>query len=83
MKGLTVVIGNASEVDVSGKVVALGKCAAGLKGATAHLPGCPPKEDAMIRTLCDVCGADAETVMVTMANARKKLWDDSSNVLER
>ncbi|MCK5212547.1 MAG: DUF362 domain-containing protein [Dehalococcoidia bacterium] len=83
MKGLTVVIGNAPEVDVSGRVVALGKCAAGLKGATAHLPGCPPKEEAMIRTLCEVCGTDAEVVMATMANARKRLWDDSSSALER
>jgi len=83
MKGLTVVIGNASDVGGTGKVVALGKCAAGVKDVDAHLPGCPPKEDAMIRTLCDVCEADAEAVMATMAEARKKLWDNSSSALER
>ncbi|MBN1152114.1 MAG: DUF362 domain-containing protein [Dehalococcoidia bacterium] len=83
MKDLTVVIGNATDVESTGKVVSLGKCAAGLSAADKHVPGCPPKEDAMIRALCDVCEADPEVVMATMADARKKLWDDSSSALER
>jgi uncharacterized protein (DUF362 family) len=83
MKGLTVVIGDVPEVAGSGKVVALGKCAAGLKGANARVPGCPPKEDAMIRVLCEVCDADPEAVMATMADARKKLWDASSSAIKR
>jgi len=83
MKGLTVVIGEVPEVAGSGKVVALGRCAAGLKGADAYVPGCPPKEAAMIRTLCEVCDADPEAVVATMAEARKKLWDASSSALER
>ncbi len=82
MKGLTVVIGDAADVKAEGKLVALGKCAAGVAGADTHVPGCPPKEDAMIRALCDVCDADPEVVMATMSEARKKLWDDSSSALE-
>lgn len=83
MQGLTVVIGNAGDVEAKGKVVALGKCAAGLKGADAHVPGCPPKEAEMVRAIAQVCGADPEAVMLTMASARKKLWDASSGALER
>ncbi|MBN1151813.1 MAG: DUF362 domain-containing protein [Dehalococcoidia bacterium] len=83
MKGLTVVIGNAADAGAADKVVALGKCAADLKGATAYVPGCPPKEDAMVRAIAEVCGADSETVMATMAESRKKLWETSSPALER
>lgn len=83
MKGLTVVIGNAADAGPTEKVVALGKCAAEVKGACAHVPGCPPKEDAMVRAIAEVCGADPEAVMVTMAASRKKLWDTSSSALER
>jgi len=83
MRGLTVVIGNASDAGATEKVVALGKCAAELKGADAYVRGCPPKEDAMVRAIAEVCGADADAVMATMAEARKKLWDKSSSALER
>jgi len=83
MKGLTVVIGNAPDAGGAGKAVALGKCSAGVKGAKDHLPGCPPKEDAMIRILCEVCGVDAIKVKETMAGERKKLWDSSSGALQR
>lgn len=83
MQGLTVIIGNAPDVDTGQKVVTLGKCAAGLKGVGAHVPGCPPKEDEMVRAIAQVCGADPESVMLTMAEARKKLWDSSSGVIEQ
>jgi len=33
MKGLTVAIGNATDIDAKGKLVALGKCAADIEGA--------------------------------------------------
>jgi len=81
MKGLTVVIGNATDVPAGEKVVALGRCAAGV-GAAIHLPGCPPKEDAMIRVLCEVCGTDPDQVKATMDEERKKLWEASSRALE-
>jgi uncharacterized protein (DUF362 family) len=83
MKGLTVVIGNAADVRAEGKVVALGKCSAGVKGVDAHVPGCPPKEDEMVRVLCEVCGVDPRKVRETMAGERKKLWDSSSGALQR
>jgi len=83
MKGLTVVIGNAVDVRAEGKVVALGKCSADVKGVDAHVAGCPPKEDEMVRVLCEVCGVDARKVRGAMAGERKKLWDSSSGALQR
>ncbi len=83
MTGLTVVIGNVDEAGAKDKLVALGKCAAELPGASAYVPGCPPKEAEMVRAIAEVCGADPEAVMTTMAEARKKLWDASSDLLER
>ncbi len=83
MIGLTVVIGNAADSGASDKVVALGKCAADLSGASVYVAGCPPKEAEMIRAIAECCGADPETVMTTMAEARKKLWDASGALLER
>ncbi len=83
MTGLTVVVGDAADSGAREKVVALGKCAAELPGASAYVPGCPPKEAEMVRTLAEVCGADPETVMATMAQARMKLWNASSDAIER
>ncbi len=81
MEGLTVVIGNATDVPTGEKVVALGRCSAGV-GAPTHVRGCPPKEDAMIDALCSVCGADPAQVKTTMDEERKKLWETSSSALE-
>ncbi len=83
MTGLAVVIGNATDSGASDKVVALGKCAADLPGASVYVPGCPPKEAEMVRAIAECCGADPETVMTTMSEARKKLWDASGDLLER
>jgi len=83
MQGLTVVIGDAPYPETSEKVVALGKCAAGLRGRCVHVGGCPPKEAEMVAAIAQVCGADPEAVMVAMDAARKKLWDDSKSNLER
>ena len=83
MQGLTVVVGNAPDAGTTGKVVALGKCTAGLRGTVAHVPGCPPKEAEMVAAIAQVCGADPEAVMVEMEQARKKLWAASSTNLER
>ncbi len=83
MTGLTVVIGNVDDAGTKDRVVALGKCAADLPGASSYVPGCPPKEAEMVRAIAEVCGADPDAVMATMAEARKKLWDASSDLLER
>jgi len=83
MKGLTVVIGNPDEVNATEKMVALGKCAAGVAGADVYVPGCPPKEDVMVRAIAELCGVDSQSVIATMAESRKTLWETSSSALKR
>jgi uncharacterized protein (DUF362 family) len=83
MKGLTVAIGNVTDVLSGDKVIALGKCSKDVGGAATHLGGCPPKEAAMIRALCDLCKVDSDKVMATMAAERAKLWESSSGALGR
>ena len=75
MNGLTLVIGNASEAGPSERTVSLGKCATGLAGTRAHAPGCPPKESEMVRVIADACGVDPGTVLTSMEEARRKVWD--------
>ncbi len=83
MAGLTVVIGTVTDTEAKDKIVALGKCAARLQGATAYVPGCPPKEAEMVHGIAGACSADAESVIAMMAEERRKVWDASSSVLER
>jgi uncharacterized protein (DUF362 family) len=83
MEGLTVIIGNPAELEVTGKTAALGKCAKDWAHLGSYVAGCPPKEDAMIRALCDVCAADPDRVMGTRDEARRKLWESSRTLLER
>ena len=83
MEGLTVIIGNPAKPDVRGKTVVLGKCAEEFAELGAFAAGCPPREDAMIRVLCEVCGADPERVMATRDEARRKLWEASGELIER
>lgn len=83
MKGLTVAIGNATDVPPGDKVIALGKCSKDVSGAATHLGGCPPKEESMIRALCELCSVDSDKVMATMGAERAKLWESSSDALDR
>jgi len=83
MRGLTVVIGDAVDTGVRGKVAALGKCAEGYPEATAYLAGCPPKEAEMVRVLAEACGADPAVVMQTMQGARKAVWDASDQMMDK
>jgi len=83
MEGLTVIIGNPAEPQVTGKTAVLGKCAKDLSHLGSYAAGCPPREDAMIGALCDVCAADPARVMATRDETRRKLWESSRALLER
>jgi len=83
MEGLTVVIGNPAELEPAKKTAVLGKCAKEWAELGRYVKGCPPKEDAIIRALCDVCVADPERVMATRDEARRKLWESAGPLLER
>jgi len=83
LKDLTVIIGNPSTPKVTGKAAVLGKCAKDFKELGHYLSGCPPKEEDIIRALCEVCTADYKRVIATRDKARHKLWESSSALLER
>jgi uncharacterized protein (DUF362 family) len=83
LQGLTVVIGDAADVGGTGKVAALGKCAADYPSPSAFVGGCPPKEAEMVRVLAEACGADPAVVLATMAGARKTVWDASDPLMDR
>jgi len=83
MEGLTVVIGNPAELEATEKTALLGKCAKEWAGLGCYVAGCPPKEDAIIRALCDVCAADPDRVMARRDEERHKLWESARPLLER
>jgi len=83
LQGLTVVIGDAADVGATGKVAALGKCAADYPRPSAFVGGCPPKEAEMVQALAEACGVDPAVVLATMAGARKTVWDASDPLMGR
>lgn len=82
MKDLNVIIGEPGEVDVGEKTAAVGKCARGFSHLGGFAPGCPPKEDEIIRALCEVCAADTDRVLATRDESRRKLWEKSAEALK-
>ncbi len=83
LEDLTIIIGNPSEPKVTDKAVVLGKCAKEFKHLGNYSGGCPPKEEDMIRALCEVCAADEDRVIATRDEARRKLWKSSDALLKR
>jgi len=83
MEGLTVIIGNPTWIEFKGKTAALGDCAREFAGLGPFAPGCPPKEDDVIRALCQICGADPDRVMSFRDEARRQLWESADPLLKR
>jgi len=83
LEDLSIIIGNPREPTVTGKAAVLGKCAQAFRHLGQYAAGCPPKEEAMIRALCEVCAADEGLVIATRDEARRKLWESSDALLER
>ena len=75
MEELTVIIGNPAKPNVTRRTAVLGKCAKNFARLGSYAAGCPPKEDDMIRVLCDVCAVDPDRVMSTRDEVRRKLWE--------
>lgn len=81
LKGLGAIIGNPDNPETFEKTAVFGKCAKDLKDLGQYAGGCPPKEEDMIRALCDLCAADFERVVATRDEARRKLWESSKDLL--
>ena len=83
LKGLGAIIGNPSNPKTFSKTAVFGKCAKSLAELGEYAGGCPPKEEDMIRALCELCSADFELVIATRDEARRNLWESSKALLER
>jgi hypothetical protein len=83
LEDLTVIIGNPGDPKITGKSAVLGKCAKDFEHLEYYAAGCPPKEEDMIRALCEVCAADKDRVLATRNEARRKLWKSSDALMER
>jgi uncharacterized protein (DUF362 family) len=81
LKGLNAIIGNPDTPDLQDKTAVFGKCAKGLSGLGHYAGGCPPKEDDMIRALCELCAADFDRVIATRDEVRRNLWKASKDLL--
>ena len=82
LEDLTVIIGNPGDPKVTAKSAVLGKCAKDFEHLGYYEAGCPPKEEDMIRALCEVCAADKDRVLATRDEARRKLWESSDALME-
>ena len=75
LQDLTVIIGNPSDPVVTDKTAALGKCSKEFSDRGIYAAGCPPREQDMIRALCEACAADYDRVIATRNEMRRKLWE--------
>lgn len=81
LDGLHVVIGEVEHVDAFPRMALLGKCTRNHAGLGVHAAGCPPREEEVIRVLCEACGADVATVLEARDRARKQLWESTRKEL--
>jgi len=83
---LTIVMGNpeAGDVKFTDRTLLLGKCPANLAnlGGT-HIKGCPPTCDDIIRAICGMSGADADTIIELRNQHRQQEWKETKRLLEQ
>ncbi len=82
MNGLHVVVGDVEEVVPVPRLAVLGRCAAAYAGLGVYAPGCPPREEEVLRALCQACSVDAQRVLQERDRARERMWSDSRGHLE-
>jgi len=82
MDGLCVVIGDVETVSAVPRLAVLGRCAAAHAASGVYAQGCPPREEEVLKALCQACGADAARVLQARDQAREELWRDSARALE-
>ena len=81
LHGLHVVIGEVEQVEPASRLALLGKCTRNHAGLGVHAAGCPPREEEVIRVLCEACGADVVKVLDARDRARKQLWESTRKEL--
>jgi len=82
MAGLHVVIGEVDNVEVVPRLALLGKCTRNHAGSGVQAAGCPPREDEVIRVICQACGADVARVLEVRDRSRREAWEATRAALE-
>lgn len=82
LKGLTLAAGAPFSEEVPGsQILYVGVCCKEQTGLNGFVPGCPPNEEQLLRRLGSICGFDAEQVLARRKTERKKLWEQTRDLL--
>jgi uncharacterized protein (DUF362 family) len=81
MKQVTIVVGGPEDVEIEGPVVVIGQCCEAFEDFGPLAFGCPPAEDDVINAMCEAIGADASLVMSLRDENRRRMWEESSALI--
>jgi len=83
MDGLTIVVGNPEEYEVTGKVAVIGGCSEDVDESWPTATGCPPAEDDVFAALCDACGAELSLVLSVRDEFRREAWESTMHLISQ
>ncbi|MFC1860378.1 DUF362 domain-containing protein [Chloroflexota bacterium] len=83
LKGLTIIIGNAIDPEVTEKVAVWGVCAREFSNLGAYVTGCPPSEEDVIKTICRACDINGSEVLAVREESHHRLWQKSDISLKQ
>ena len=81
LDGLTIVVGNPEEYEVTGKVAVIGGCTEDADEDWPKATGCPPAEDDVFAAICDACGAELSLVLSIRDETRRQVWDSTMHLI--
>jgi len=81
MNGLTILAGNPTEFEASGKIAVIGGCSEELEEMGPMASGCPPTEDDVLEAICEACGAEPSLVMSIRDETRRQVWESSMHLV--
>ncbi len=81
MKQVTIVVGGPEDVEIEGPAVVIGQCCEAFEDCGPFAFGCPPAEDDVLTAMCEAVGADASLVMSLRDENRRRMWDESSALI--
>lgn len=83
MDGLTIVVGNPEDYEVSGKVAVIGGCSEDVDENWPTAGGCPPAEDDVFAALCEACGAELSLVLSVRDEFRRDMWESTMHLISQ
>jgi hypothetical protein len=83
LDGLTIIVGNPEEYEVSGKVAVIGGCTEDADDGWPTATGCPPAEDDVFAAICEACGAELSLVLSIRDETRRQVWDSTMHLISQ